>query len=660
MKFSRVFVAVCCASALGAASAAEPALSSDKTLPFSVRAVGAPHYGDTLFHFYQDHFFTAITGLMVSQHFQRVAPHDDEAEVLRGGMLLSYGLHDQAAEIFARLIERNAPPAVRDRAWFFLARMRHQRGNVQAAQDALDKISAPLVQGAGKGLEDERQLLQAQLHMARQDYASAITVLEGVKGGVTGDVKGSEAANLYARFNLGVALIKTGDQANITRGSALLHEVGQAGAATEELRSLRDRANVALGFVALQEKKPREARAALQRVRLAGPLANKALLGYGWAASELNDPRLALVPWTELATRDLTDAAVLEAQIAVPFAMAEIGAYTQALERYRGAAALFAREKTALDGSMSSIRQGGFLRGLLQQNPVGAEQGLDAFARLDQLPEMPHTSHLVPLLADHPFQEHFKHLRDLNFLQRNLAQWQDNLGSFSDMLATRQEAFAQRLPVVRERAGIINLPQLQQRRDALAAELARVDAEQGAAAFANPQERALLQRIQQARATLAGSAALMNAEDRAAAQERLRRAEGALGWQLSQQFSERAWVARRGLRDSERALADARARDAALLQAQKQEPERNARLAARVAELAARIQALQPRVAQLDAEVQAQLQDIAVAELQNQKDRLDAYAAQATLAIAQIMDRAQLAQRGDDKQGGAPAGAARP
>ena len=52
-------------------------------------------------------------------------------------------------------------------------------------------------------------------------------------------------------------------------------------------------------------------------------------------------------------------------------------------------------------------------------------------------------------------------------------------------------------------------------------------------------------------------------------------------------------------------------------------------------------------MAQLDGEVQAQLQDIAVAELQSQQDRLGAYSAQATLAIAQIMDRAQLAQKGD-------------
>ncbi|HJV96983.1 MAG TPA: hypothetical protein VJ608_13135, partial [Albitalea sp.] len=28
-----------------------------------------PHYGDVLFHFYQEHYFTSVTTLMASQHF---------------------------------------------------------------------------------------------------------------------------------------------------------------------------------------------------------------------------------------------------------------------------------------------------------------------------------------------------------------------------------------------------------------------------------------------------------------------------------------------------------------------------------------------------------------------------------------------------------------
>ena len=38
------------------------------------RTVQDPHYGDTLFQFYQDRYFTALVGLMVSQHFDRVRP----------------------------------------------------------------------------------------------------------------------------------------------------------------------------------------------------------------------------------------------------------------------------------------------------------------------------------------------------------------------------------------------------------------------------------------------------------------------------------------------------------------------------------------------------------------------------------------------------------
>ena len=621
-----VVLALC---SLGASAA------TDGTAPVRV---GAPHYGDTLFNFYQDRFFGAITGLMVSQHFGRVAPHDDEAEVLRGGMLLSYGLHEQATAVFARLIERNAPLAVRDRAWFFLARIRHQRDLPALAQQALDRIVEPL-RGT---LEEDRQLLQAQLLMPRQDYAGAAAVLDSLKA--------SPTAGLYARFNLGVALVKTGGPAEVERGLLLLDEVGQAPGANEEFRSLRDRANVALGFAALQGSKPREARAALQRVRLGGAQSNKALLGYGWAASELNDPQLALVPWQELAARNISDASVLEAHIAVPYAMAEIGSYSGALDRYQAAVEVFKTEKQRLEESIAAIRAGKLVQGLLAQNPVATDVGLDAFARMDRLPEMPHAAHLAPLLADNPFQEAFKHLRDLQFLHGNLAQWQASLSSFGDMLDNRQAAFTSRLPAVRSRAGALDMARLQQRRDALAEDLKQADESTNATVFADPRERDLLDRIERARATLARAQSLPGGAEGAGAAdatERLRRASGALTWQLQQRFSERSWIARKALRDTDEGLASARARDGALLQAQQDEPARHARFAARIAELATRLQALQPRVALLDGETQTALQDIAVAELEGQKQRLDLYAAQARLAIAQILDRSQLAQRND-------------
>ena len=632
-------------------------------VPGAPQTIAAPHYGDTLFNFYQDRSFVAITGLMVSQHFGRISPHDDEAEVLRGGMLLAYGLHDEAEGVFARLIERNATPAVQNRAWYYLARLRHQRGLAEQATAALARITAPLVDSKGSPtLEEDHQLLRAQLLLDAQDYRAASEVLQALRGrqmatAAAQRVVAPSAAALYASFNLGVAMVKAGDPLG---GQSMLDAVGQAVAPDEELRSLRDRANVALGFSALADKKPREARLALQRVRLQGPQSNKALLGFGWAAAELNDPQLALVPWLELAGRGSAggaDAAVLEARIAVPYAMAELRAYPSALQGYQQAADGFEQEQHALAESITAIRAGKLVQGLLAGNVEGQAAGsganLGRSAGIRTLPEMPHAAHLAPLLAGHAFQEAFKNLRDLQFLDGNLAQWQNNLGAYADMLDNRRRAFQQKLPAVRASTGTADIAALLQRREALESSLNRTLSEGDAAAFADERERGLLQRIARGEATLKDVAGQPDSQDLTEATERLRRAAGALQWQLSQNFSARAWEAKKALRDTDQTLGRARELDAALQRAQQEEPARHAHFGQRIALLGARLVTMRPVVTAVALQVQAQMQDIAVAELQAQQERLAVYASQARLAIAQIHDQAQFARRTD----AAPAGA---
>lgn len=587
-----------------------------------------PHYGDTLFHFFQDRYFTSITTLMVSQHFNRVSQHADEAELLRGGMLLSYGLHREAGEIFAQLIDRSATPAVRDRAWFYLAKIRYQRGFMAEAEAAMARIEKNLP-GA---LEEDRVLLQANLLLARGEYAAAAEVLKGPAA--KADV------GQYARYNLGVALVKGGEA---KAGSELLDQLGTAPATTEELRNLRDKANVALGFTALQNQEPQLARGYLERVRLNSPNANKALLGFGWAAAEMKDAKLALVPWTELAARDPSDSAVLEARIAVPYAYAELGAFGQALDRYNEAVAEFEREGRALDETIAAIRGGKLVQGLADSNP-GDEMGW--FWNIRELPEMPHGRHLAQVMAQHEFQEAFKNWRDLQFLHRNLQRWQDNLGVFTDMLDNRRKAFAERLPQIRAKASETGLPQLQQQAEALAKQLAGVEAAADAPAFADERERALIERLDSVRATLEQ----LDAKDpeTAQARERYRLAAGAMTWQLAQQYSSRLWEAKKGQRTLETQLAEAHRRDAALAQAQKDEPVRFDRFAERIAALNPRIAALLPRVVALSNEQQQQVQDIAVAELSRQKERLAVYATQARFALAQLYDRAIATRSADD------------
>jgi hypothetical protein len=608
---------VCACAGASAAPSAEPG-----------QVVKDPHYGDTLFHFYKGRYFTAVTTLMTSQHFERVSRHADEAEVLRGGLLLSYGLHREAGEIFAGLIDKGAPPSVRDRAWFFLAKIRYQRGLYGPAEEAIARIGDKLP----PELEEERGLLHANLLLARADYAGAAKLLDGY-------LAGAKLPSFYTRYNLGVALVRSGET---ERGSKLLDELGKTPAENEEQRSLRDKANVALGFAALQDKRPEVARAVLERVRLQSLQSNKALLGFGWASATLKEPKKALVPWTELLGRDASDSAVLEARIAVPYAYAELGAYGQALERYNDAIASFERESSQLDQSIAAIRAGKLLTGLMERNP-GEEMGW--FWNIRELPEMPHGGHLAQVLAQHEFQEAFKNYRDLQFLAKNLQDWQDSLGVYGHMLDNRRQAYAKRLPEVRSKAGAIDLAAARKRRDELAAELGRVETESDGAAFADAKQRELLERLASVQATLkaAGDDPALSSQ-----RTRARLAAGALTWNLARELPVRLWDAKKNLRTIDTHLAEAQQHDAALAQAQRDEPARQQAFAGRIDELDKRIRGLIPRVAALGREQQGQVQELAVAELERQKDRLAIYATQARYAVAQLYDRANLAKKDDD------------
>ena len=159
------------------------------------------------------------------------------------------------------------------------------RGYLAEAQNALDNIEGELP----KNMQAERHMLQAQLLIDGGQHDRAIAMLQQWKGK-------TEWAS-YARFNLGVAMVRNG---NVNDAASILDSIGSMDPFNEELTSLRDKANLALGYAYLQDQNPQAAKPVLQRVRLEGPFSNKALLGVGWADAEEQRYERALVPWMEL------------------------------------------------------------------------------------------------------------------------------------------------------------------------------------------------------------------------------------------------------------------------------------------------------------------------------------------------------------------------
>lgn len=101
-------------------------------------------------------------------------------------------------------------------------------------------------------------------------------------------------------------------------------------------------------------------------------------------------------------------------------------------------------------------------------------------------------------------------------------------------------------------------------------------------------------------------------------------------------------------------LADAKRHADALSAAQREEPLRFDRFARRIAAINPRLQVLIPHVAGLSREQRTEAQDIAVAELTGQQQRIAAYTTQARFALAQLYDRAYGKQDADQAASAKP------
>jgi hypothetical protein len=583
------------------------------------------HYGDVLFHFYQENDFEAITRLNAYEQWGLLSHHAAESQLLLGGLYLSLGLHNEAGSRFEQLLTPATPEGVRNRAWFYLAKVWYARGYLERAEQAIRQVQGRLA----ANLESEKRHLHANILMRMGRFQEAAAMLR--------DWRGPADWTAYAQFNLGVALVRDG---KLAEADPFLTQVGTLETSRPELLALKDRANLALGFAYLQAEQPRQALEALERVRLNGPYSNKALLGTGWARASLGEYREALVPWLELRDRNLLDAAVQESYLAVPYAFGKLDASAQAAEYYEQAVASFAAESVQLDDAIARIQSGNMLDTLLKNEE---ETRYGWFWQLRNLPDAPESRYLYTVLAGHDFQEGLKNYRDLTFLGNTLDRWDESMQAFGDMIDTRERAYAERLPRADELLASDALEQRRRMRNELEGRLNAIEAEGDVAALGSPEEREQWARILRIEAALAGAP---DDEDTAEMRDRLRLVKGVLYFRLNESFKARMWRERRTLRDLDLALNEAQARWIRVERARQSVPTDTGQFAERIAALQQRIDALQIRLVDAARKQNAYLAQLAVRELESQKERLATYQIQARFALASMYDRAANANLG--------------
>jgi len=581
-------------------------------------------YGKVLFHFYQEDYFSALTQLMVAGARDELDYHEDEAELLLGGLYLSYGQHQRADELFSRLLEQSTEPETHDRAWFFLAKIWYQRGFFEKSQQALNRINDYLP----ADLEAERYLLQGRVLMDQGRFDEALVQLSEWRD------PGEEWVG-YARFNVGVSLVRLG---RVEEGARILGEVGQLASEGSDLSGLRDKANVALGYGWLQAQRPDQAKPSLQRVRLSGPFSNKALLGVGWSDAELNNYQSALLPWLELRKRSVLDPAVQESLLAVPYAYSQLGADKQAADSYLDAIETFNREIARLDDAIISVEQGDFVDEIVGDSSTDASGW---YWQLDSLPDLIESHYLYELVATHRFQEGLKNYRDLQQLGVNLRRWTDSLGAFDDILDTQQRAHEQRLPVIERSLDRVDLNDMAARETAYASRLTVIERNQDVRALGTTREQALWSEFESMQPGLDSLGDYPSAQE---LRDKHRLLQGLLYWNLHRDYVSRLWQAKKDLRSLGDSLRTAERAYQHIDAARSEWPGKFASLSQRIAELAPTVRRLDVQVQQTLGRQTRYLQRLATQELRAQRERLSTYVVQARFALASVYDRTAALQ----------------
>jgi hypothetical protein len=590
------------------------------------------YFGEALFHAHQGEFFDAISRLDVEvwQHHAVDEPHLDtlyahihEAEFSVGDFELHYRMHNRAGRAIKAVLEANVAPPLRNEAAYRLARLYFQKGQAVEALHALERISGPVPER----IRDEVAFLRAQVYMANGRFAEAAGILRGLQS-----AKGFEG---FATYNLGIALFYA-EQA--TEGRAQLARAGQVRGSEPGTQAIRDRSNLVLGTRLLESTEFEQAKVYFDRVRLEGPFSNRALLNSGWADAALERFDRALVPWSILAARNVTDKSVQEALLAVPYAYGRLEAYGKAALLYDEALSAFGTELTRLEASVRSIREGKFLEALVREE---IKQDSDWVVKLRELPEAPETYYLTELLASHDFQSSLRNYLDLEELRKRTAAWADYLVAFEELTELRRAYYEPILPEIDRQFRLLDsqIKLRLEQREHISRRLQSMLTMPRQEFLITAQERevrdALLSLEERIDPRTDGGKALV---------ERVERLKGVLRWNIETDYHRRLTEAFTNLRALDEEIdrlnaayhAFVRTRQAAT-QSYEGYAETLLRLRVRTREAHEQIKILMARQGRL-------LESMAVEELEARRRRLEEYQVQARFALADSYDRATMKQ----------------
>ncbi len=591
------------------------------------------YFGEALYHAFQGEWFQAISRLdtELGQYRGLDEPaldtlyyHVNHAEFAVGDFELAYRMHQRAGRAITAVIEGNVEEPVRNEAIYRLARLYFQKDQPENALHALERIRGTVP----ARIQGDLEFLRGQIFMANGRFVEAERIFK--------ELQTAKSLEGFANYNLGIALLKEGKEQD---GRESLDRTGQILSDSPSTLAIKDKSNLVLGYKLLDENTGNKAQLVLERVRLNGPFSNRALLGSGWADASQGRFERALVPWSILAEREVTDPAVQEALLAVPYAYGKLNVYGRAAVLYGNALESFGKEVDKLGSSINSVREGRFLQALTREE---LKQDSDWVVKLRKLPEAPETYYLLELMASHDFQESLKNYLDLDEQQKKLAVWEGDLDAFEDIIQQRRAYYEPLLPGIdREFRQLDSQIRLRmEQRERIGKRLHAMLVAPRPDYLATAGERIAAEEIGHLEQALGADGATVPDEVKG----RIIRLRGMLVWNIETEYDQRLTDTYKDLRDLNEVVdrlkkqynAFVRTRQAATQSYEGYEDViRRQRLL---------IEAARKKVTVLIARQGNMLETMAVNELTRRRERLEQFQITARFAIADSYDRATKAQ----------------
>ena len=374
--------------------------------------------------------------------------------------LADYGLLKSARSAYERVQSAGgARPSALAQLKIRLAEALYERGDYKAAAALL--TDPP--EHASDALRESWADVRSRVLLAQGFFDEASQLL----------VNNENRADLDAYityFNLGIALVRDG---RVAQGITALDRVGSVITDDPQMRALRDRANLTVGFHFLRNGQGATAIPILERISSVGPYSDRALLDLGWAwlapagskqeQVKLGDERTvgpppeshkgrlpnfgdtnlyqrfhihpfaradlsadtdarihhALSAWMELLRRNQDSQAAQEALLALGDTYEGAGGRREARMAFERAVVVLERAGKSVQLARAYVEGKGWLLDLL---PDPSDDSPDRFDRsLAKLPPLRQSTYLLDVLAGNAFQHAFGQYRDLRQLQQAVA-----------------------------------------------------------------------------------------------------------------------------------------------------------------------------------------------------------------------------------------------